>query len=894
MDTRLQDNLNGMQHDYMAPFLWLHGEDDQLILNELQRIYDSGIRSVCLESRVHEDFVGEGWWSDVRLIMEECHKKGMKVWILDDKHFPSGHANGAFAKEENAHLRPWGITERHVDIAGPVEEGCVMADAWKWAEEDEMVAVLACKHVPGTETYTQVLDVSEGMQDGMVYFSLPEGMWRIVFLIKTRSGIDAHSLLYCDMLDAASVRVFVDEVYEKHYQKLQEYFGNTFLGFFSDEPGFRNNSKFTFMAEMGKHFTHYAWSDKLMSLLENVLGSDYRTMLPGLWFDVEGGVSERIRYTYMDMISREYSDNFCNQLADWCHAHGVEYIGHVIEDNGAHARTGVGTGHYFRALSGQDMSGIDVVLHQIVPGLTECSNSGSVCYEHMENKFYHYYLAKLGSSLAHMDAKKKGRAMCEIFGAFGWAEGTRFMKYLADHMLVRGINYYVPHAFSPKLNDPDCPPNFYDSGENALYKYFRYIMDYMNRACYLLSDGVHVPAAAILYDAEGHWVNKKKVPLEDVAKELYDHLLDYDIIPADVLDQIDDEGVLNGEKYPCLIVPYYEGMPEIICEKLQNVTVPIIFVTMPGIDVPQELFGKKGPDAERFHAERNCTEGIREYKVLDVSEVAAYVREHVGADVTSDYNDIYLRYYHYVRNGAHIYMFNNEDINHTIRTKVSLSAFEGGDYVLYDAMENKAVAGYSEDGQIEIVLPPYNTMFVMFGDIETETMPRVSYDIADTTVIAPEFRISYAEERAEEYTYYKTTAELFNVTGRNELPSFSGNMKYEGTFEVEYSSEREKPGKGGEEDCAGEGKRPEKYVLDLGKVGEAAEVYVNETFVGCRLIPPYAYDISDAIKAGSNALTVIVSNHSGYKKRDGFSKYLLFEPSGLLGPISLKKFTPAD
>ena len=42
------------------------------------------------------------------------------------------------------------------------------------------------------------------------------------------------------------------------------------------------------------------------------------------------------------------------------------------------------------------MSGIDIVLQQIVPGLTECSNAGYVSYKHMNNDFFHYYLGKLG------------------------------------------------------------------------------------------------------------------------------------------------------------------------------------------------------------------------------------------------------------------------------------------------------------------------------------------------------------------------------------------------------------------------------------------------------------------------------------------------------------------
>jgi len=59
----------------------------------------------------------------------------------------------------------------------------------------------------------------------------------------------------------------------------------------------------------------------------------------------------------MDVISRLYAQNFTDQIGAWCRAHQVEYIGHVLEDNGNHARLGAGAGHFFRALGGQDMSG---------------------------------------------------------------------------------------------------------------------------------------------------------------------------------------------------------------------------------------------------------------------------------------------------------------------------------------------------------------------------------------------------------------------------------------------------------------------------------------------------------------------------------------------------------
>ena len=126
MDKRIYDNLSGVQQNYIAPFLWLHNEDDELIISELERIYESGIRSVCIESRTHEEFCREDWWADVRLIFDKCKELGMNVWILDDKHFPTGYANGIF-EEKYKHLQPFGICEQHIDVVGPVKDGA--ADA---------------------------------------------------------------------------------------------------------------------------------------------------------------------------------------------------------------------------------------------------------------------------------------------------------------------------------------------------------------------------------------------------------------------------------------------------------------------------------------------------------------------------------------------------------------------------------------------------------------------------------------------------------------------------------------------------------------------------------------------------------------------------------------------
>jgi hypothetical protein len=70
--------------------------------------------------------------------------------------------------------------------------------------------------------------------------------------------------------------------------------------------------------------------------------------------------------------------------------------------------------------------------------------------------------------------------------------------------------------------------------------------------------------------------------------------------------------------------------------------------------------------------------------------------------------------------------------------------------------------------------------------------------------------------------------------------------------------------------------------LDLGKVGDIAEVLLNRQPVGVRAWAPYIFEISRACRPGSNSLEVRVTN-SMANAYDGLQL-----PSGLLGPVLLR------
>ena len=85
----------------------------------------------------------------------------------------------------------------------------------------------------------------------------------------------------------------------------------------------------------------------------------------------------------------------------------------------------------------------------------------------------------------------------------------------------------------------------------------------------------------------------------------------------------------------------------------------------------------------------------------------------------------------------------------------------------------------------------------------------------------------------------------------------------------------------------GSGSEEETFRLDLGRVGEVAEVWLDGKKLGQRIIPPYRFEFT--AKPGAQLkLCVVTTSHLGYAQQDGFSAYLGFDPVGLLGPVALE------
>ena len=245
------------------------------------------------------------------------------------------------------------------------------------------------------------------------------GFFRVCFVWEG-TGFDETGL-FIDMLNPDSVQLLIDEVYAPHYER---YKGTCFAGFFSDEPRFGNGIPIKTSTicpgtagMSGILGLSYPWKDSLIKELAERAEGFERGHLAALWNDT-GRFTAAVRAAYMDCITRAYAENFSGALSAWCHARGLSYASHIIEDMGAHAHTFCSAGHYFRSQYGADYAGVDVVLHQIKPFCGEEKHIAPIADGYADPLFFDNTLAKLASSCSHIDKSKRG-ALCEIFGAYG-------------------------------------------------------------------------------------------------------------------------------------------------------------------------------------------------------------------------------------------------------------------------------------------------------------------------------------------------------------------------------------------------------------------------------------------------------------------------------------------
>lgn len=845
-----------LSKDYIRnhfPFFWLVGnETDEDIVKALERVKASGCDGVTVEPRGFKDFEVK-WWQNAELILKKATELGMQVIFVDeDSSCPSGHAFGAVNQPEYAHLRRASLLEQHLDVIGPITSDLVVGRTFPWSKtinEDKILGCYAYKRVGNRNDidFESAIDLSNNIKNGILSFTLPEGNYRIIYVVETMKFSEKKPDDYVDVLNPESVDLIIKLIYEKYERLFSQYFGNTLIGFFSDEPFIGNAYIYCGNTGHGAHedtrVGHLGITMPINPLVKErlyaIYGDDYVKYAPSLWYS--GSVSAKFRNDYMNIVADLYSQSFSQKLGKWCHDRGLIYTGHVLEDNNLHSRLGDGPAHYFRSQQGQNMPGIDIVLHQIMPGFADI-NLGAYGANLYDNEFYHYILGKLNSSAAHTYKEFDKKAMCEVTIGYGWAEGSQLAKWLFDYLLVRGTNFFVPGAIRPVFPDRLHAPHWGDNrGRDPQVHGYGKILEYTKKVLTTFDNTTHVANAAVLYHAQAEWMSGFDYTLMQApAKVLYDNHIDFDILSDDLLGEISVE---NGkikvlEQYDCLVVPYAKLLPEKIIEQLKN-------IKDNGADV---IFTDGLPE--------NCKE---EFCVVKLNEVANYFKEKGFVDISIDGAHLLRHYHAFDADGKHVYMFFNESTNEVFDGAIRTG--NKGNYNVYDFMTDKHYRG---EDDVKIRLEPYQSCMVVYEE-DRGFDKYVNYDKLSREKVNSKFTVKcYSINDIDNVINDFGTTELKAISAT--MPEFSGRIEYSAVINV---------------------KKAKKTFIRFGSVGENAEVIVNGKNCGLLVCKPFIYDITDAVKEGENQLFVKVYTTIANDQRDPISMFVPLAPTGISGDVEI-------
>ena len=59
---------------HLFPLFWMKGEEEAVLREGVRQVHASGCGALVAESRTHPDFMGEGWFRDLGVVLDECEK----------------------------------------------------------------------------------------------------------------------------------------------------------------------------------------------------------------------------------------------------------------------------------------------------------------------------------------------------------------------------------------------------------------------------------------------------------------------------------------------------------------------------------------------------------------------------------------------------------------------------------------------------------------------------------------------------------------------------------------------------------------------------------------------------------------------------------------------------
>lgn len=539
-----QDFINPPEEFTPIPFwFWNDHLTKDEILRQINDFFDKGVTGFVLHPRIgvpaEIGYLSKEFMDLVYIAVEEAKRLNMSVILYDEAMYPSGSAKGMVVKD-NPEYASRGLKM----IEFPCEEQTEVTIDLK--RDEVLVSAQAIEkklsHSIKDES-TKILSV----ENDKVRFDPPnDSNWSIALFIETFSkgtirGInfgeddgEENAPASADLLNPDAVEKFIRITHDTYYETLKEFFGDTVIAMFTDEPDILGRNAITGLKP---------WTSNFLSFF--IAGENEETDLPILWFGADEQTAD-VRKNYRKSINKLLTKSYYKQISEWCEQHQIALTGHPEDSDD------IGLLEQFQ------IPGQDVVWRWVAP-----EDGKAIEGEHST-------AGKCSSDAARHRGRR--RNLNEVLGVCSkesdWALSPGDMKWYLDWLLVRGVNMLSPHAFYYSIDGkkrsherpPDVGPN------NHWWPYYKQYAQYMKRLSWLMTDSVNMTTVAVLCE-EDHLPWK-------IVKPLFEKQVEFNYLEESLFlsNSIIEQGTLSivDQVYQIIIIEDTKKLGSEVVQKLER------------------------------------------------------------------------------------------------------------------------------------------------------------------------------------------------------------------------------------------------------------------------------------------------------------------------------------
>jgi hypothetical protein len=598
------------------PFwFWNDNLTEEELLRQIRDFADKGVMGFVIHPRIGIPetipYLSDTYMQLVLTAVQEAANKGMKVILYDEAMYPSGSAKGLVVKENPEYaskgLRMADVAETSIELSSFLEQGEVLVSAQAVIRAADGSVDVERTHL--LQPRDGFISLEQSQQD--------EGRSLLLFIETYSKGTirgihfgeddgEPNVPASADLLNPAATNTFIRITHDTYYKWLKDYFGETVIAMFTDEPEIMGR---------GHKKGLKSWTS---GFLESFTAHDNKEQeLPLLWLAGKDGSEAAVRKAYRKAIQARMIASYYKPLSDWCSEHGIALTGHPA------ASDDIGLLEHFH------IPGQDVVWRWVAP----------------ENKLgltgRHSTAGKCSSDAARHRGRR--RNINEVLGVCGknndWNLSAADMKWYLDWLFVRGVNMISPHAFYYSVEGPrrynERPP---DVGPNNIWwPYYQTIAQYIKRMSWLMTDSRNITSIGIVCGED--WM-----PWQ-IAKPLYENQREFNYVEEKLMKPscITPEGKLRIAEYEYSILLVEEG------EQLDQATEEVLC-----------SFTESGGTVIRLAEEKAGLKMTSSQVISSSDELITVLESYEESAIRLQPRNADIRVSHVVKEGQHVIVAVNE------------------------------------------------------------------------------------------------------------------------------------------------------------------------------------------------------------------------------------------